>query len=119
MLCTQCAQHPATGTISTGSLSSDGTQTSTTERLCAACYAAWWSAREAEAQAIRARVQADLADGTLFEQLRADLAPVLAAADPEALAQAAEFLDLVSGGLETPLPDDLQTVADRHRRPAA
>jgi hypothetical protein len=100
-------------------LSSDGTQASTTEHLCAACYTAWCAAREAEAQAIEAQLRADLADGTLFEQLRADLAPVLAAGDPEALAQAVEFLDLVSGELKAALPDDLRAVAERHRRPAA
>jgi hypothetical protein len=119
MLCTQCGREPATGAISISTLASDGTQTSTTERLCVSCFAAWQAARDAEQAAVEARVRADLADGTLFEQLRADLAPALAAGDPEALAQAAEFLDLVSGGLATPLPDDLQALADRYRRPAA
>jgi hypothetical protein len=119
MLCTQCGRDPATGAIAISTLASDDTQTSTTARLCAACFAAWQAACEAEAAAIQAQVRADLADGALFEQLRADLAPALAAGDPEALAEAAEFLDLVSGGLDTPLPDDLQAVADRYRRPAA
>lgn len=119
MSCTQCGRAPAVGGISIGTLASDGTQTSTTERLCAVCMAAWQAARDAEAAAIHAQVRADLADGSLFEQLRAELAPVLAVGDLEALGQAAEFLDLVSGGLGTPLPDDLQAVADRYRRPTA
>jgi hypothetical protein len=96
-------------------LSPDGSQGSAVERLCAHCFDADKAASDALARDVRVR----LADGSIFAEIRAQLAAAEVAGDRAGLANAAEFIDLMIAGLDVPVPADLRAFADRHRDPAA
>lgn len=119
ILCDRCGERRATGQSATTTVTSDGTQTSVTESLCAVCAAADRARFELEAKSAQARLSAELADGSFYERLRAELAPVIQGGDPEQLAHAAVFLDTMRKGLGVPFPEDLERFADQHRPPAA
>lgn len=115
MVCERCGRHEAIGTSSSGWLSSDGSHGRKVERLCADCF----DADEATSDAREAEVRARVADGSIFAEIRAELAEAAAAGDPAALASASEFIDLLVANLDVPVPADLRAFADRHRDPAA
>lgn len=93
----------------------DGGGTNVTEHYCGKCFAEV-QAREAIVRAAEhEKMPASFADGSAFEQMRAELTPVIERALPEELARAAEFLDLIAPDLPVPLPDDLKAFADQHR----
>jgi hypothetical protein len=119
VLCDRCELRDATAGINTVAVSSDGTESRRAEHLCGSCFAAEIGAQGARHHAIEQQVRAGLADGSVFDHIRADLAPVVQNGDPEQLAQAAEYLDLLIGGLDVAVPADLREFADRHRRPTA
>lgn len=100
---------------SSGWLASDGSHGQKVERLCAHCFDADEIAFDAREQDVRAR----LADGSIFAEIRAELAEAEAAGDAAALASASEFIDLLIANLDVPVPGDLQAFADRHRHAAA
>ena len=114
MLCDRCGHNEATGVIGRATLSPDGAQTSTSEYICSDCGRVERAASAARQDEVRAR----LADGSIFEEIRADLAGVVKNGDAGELARAAEFLDLVIANLDSPVPDDLREFADRYRAPA-
>ena len=119
VVCDRCRQRPASGFLATVVVSTDGTERGTSERLCSECLAAHRAATEAVMEARRIEREAELdaraRDGTLFEELRRDLAAGEATACAEELAQAAAILDNLASALPVPLPDDLRAFADRHR----
>ena len=77
-------------------LSPDGSQGSAVERLCAHCFDADKAASDALARDVRVR----LADGSIFAEIRAQLAAAEVAGDRAGLANAAEFIDLMIAGLD-------------------
>jgi hypothetical protein len=97
----------------------DGIQTNITESLCAVCAAADRAAFEVKAEAGQAQMRAELADGSFYERLRAELAPMVQAGDPEQLENAAVYLDRMRDALGVPFPEDLERFANQHRPPAA
>jgi hypothetical protein len=115
MLCERCGQYDAVGVSSSSWVSSDGSHGRATQRLCARCF----EADEAASDARQREVQAALVDGSIFAEIRAELAEAENAGDPTALASAAEFIDLLSANLDVAVPADLRAFADRHRDPAA
>jgi hypothetical protein len=119
MICERCHQRPASGGISTLTITSDGVARETSERVCSECHAAYRAATEARQAEVRAEIDARARDGTLFEQIRHELASGEQPLSPQELAHAAAYLDEVASILPVPLPDDLQALADRHRSPAA
>lgn len=96
-------------------LASDGSRGSAAQKLCAGCF----EADEAASDARQRGVHAGLADGSIFAEIRAELAEAEDAGDASALASAAEFIDLLTANLDVPVPADLRAFADRHRDPAA
>ena len=96
-------------------VSSDGSHATGTERLCANCFEAERTASDARLSEIQARLE----DGSIFEEIRAELADGERTRNPTDLARVAEFLDLLDANLGLPLPADLRAFADQHRDPAA
>ncbi len=90
----------------------EGTWESEHLHLCAVCA----EAEEAHVSAMQADVERRIADGSLIEQVRADLGPALASGDPAQVAQAAEFLALIATALPEGLPPDLHQVVVRFQR---
>ena len=113
MLCERCGLEEAVGVSASSWASPDGSGGRAVERLCARCSAADRAASEAYNREVRAR----LADGSIFAQIRAELAAAEAAADPATLAYGAEFIDLLVANLDVPVPPDLRALADRYRDP--
>jgi hypothetical protein len=119
-LCDRCGERRATGQSSTTTVTLDGTQTNVTESLCAVCSAAEQRAYELQAEAIQAQMNAELADGSLYERLRSEIPAMVQAGDPEQLANAAVYLDRMREALGgVPFPEDLERFANQHRPPAA
>ena len=61
----------------------------------------------------------DLADGSFYERLRAEIPAMVEAGDPEQLANAALYLDRIRDALGLRFPEDLERFANQHRPPAA
>jgi len=115
MLCDRCGQREASGVTAKSWAASDGsTGDYPQQHWCTECFAE----HRAETEARQREFKARLADGTIFDEIRADLATVRSD-DPDALIRAAEFIDLIKPHLGVELPKDVQAFADRHRGPAA
>lgn len=119
VLCQRCHQRRATGTTSTASFSEEGFQSETVEHVCSDCFSAHVAESRKRAEEAKAETERSARDGTLFEEIRQELATRGPSFGPEELAHAATYLDQVASVLPVPLPDDLQSFADKHRAPAA
>lgn len=119
MLCERCQKQPASGGVSTVRLTSGGSMSETSERICSACFAAHEAAARARQAAVRADIDVRARDGTLFEGIRRQLAFGEKPGTEQELAHAAAYLDEVASALPVPLPADLRAFASRHRSPAA
>jgi hypothetical protein len=100
-------------------ITENGLESETDERVCSECFAAYVAAGTARQAEARAEVEARARDGTLFEEMRRELAPRDGGRSPQELAHAAAYLDKIATVLPVPLPDDLRAFADQHRSPAA
>lgn len=119
VVCERCQQHPASGALSTITVTDTGVRRETVEHICANCFAARQVECMRHAAEVRADTERSAHDGTLFEELREEVAMLGADPSPQELAQAATFLDQAASVLPVPLPPDLQAFADKHRFPAA
>ena len=83
--------------------------------MCKICFADDHMATEARQREIQARLD----DGSLFDELRAELAKVEQDNNPVPLANAVAFLELFVNDPRISVPLDLRDFAKRHRGPAA
>ena len=116
MICSECGKAEATSARGIAvRVLPDGPTQHTDQHLCSDCAAAIHAREALASAAIQEQVRTAFADGSAFVQIRAYLAPIIARAREQELADAAEYLDLVAKAQPTPLPHDLQAFADRYR----
>lgn len=118
MPCDRCEKPVVTYQSHRVVLQDDGTRRDEHLHLCAVCAQAEERTQEAVARAIQADVARRIADGSLIQELRADLKPIVASGDLAQIAQAAEFLALIATGLPDGLPPDLHEIVVQHHRPS-
>lgn len=118
MPCDRCDHPVVTHHSHRVILHDDGTREDEHLHLCAVCAHGEERAQEDLARAIQADVTRRIADGSLIQEWRAELDPVVASGDPSQLAQAAEFLALIATALPDGLPPDLHEIVAQHHRPS-
>ncbi len=112
--CHHCGSADVVAQIATTAVSADHQGAVERYWLCRSCV----EAEQRRNDAIVSDVHRRIADGSLVEQLRQQLAPIIEEGDETKLAEIAEYLALIRNALPTGLPADLETIVVRSRRPA-